>query len=155
MRLGRRWDSQKKLVQRITKITTRILPEGEGVALRFINRDLNNSSKLTFEEIGTIMDSWQPNGDTKIGTHLKSKILEPLVYSKIEEENLERPLLITIITDDMPSSEDPSQLAKAILECGDRLQHAGYPRESACVIPRFLSQPCQLLIVVSADRINP
>jgi hypothetical protein len=134
-----RWDAQKKLIQRITKITTRILPEGEGVALRFINREVDSSSNLTLDGIGKIMDPmpWQPGGNTAIGTYLRSKVLEP-VYSKIRAKNLERPLLISIITDGMPEPENKSELVNAILECGNILQYAGYPRESTYLMPNSL-----------------
>lgn len=131
-----RWENQKKLIKQITQITTRILPEGEGVALRFINRDVDNASNLTLAEIGKILDPmpWQPGGNTEIGTYLRSKILQPLVYSKIKDKTLERPLLISIITDGMPEPEDKSKLANAIVECGNALQSADYPRESMNIV---------------------
>ncbi|KAF4574830.1 hypothetical protein AB1N83_004326 [Pleurotus pulmonarius] len=127
-----RWENQKKLIKRITKITTQILPDKEGVALYFINRDIGNASNLTSDKIAEIMDPmpWQPGGNTEIGTYLRSRILEPLVYSKIRSKALERPLLISVITDGMPEPEDKSELVKAIIECGNALQAADYPRES-------------------------
>ncbi|KAI1204727.1 ankyrin [Annulohypoxylon truncatum] len=135
MRREGRWESQKCLVERIAKITTRILPEHEGVMLRFINQDMEHSSNLNLEGIGKVFEliSWQrENSHTKIGTYLKSKILEPLVYSKLESEDggLERPLLISVVTDGMPTRESPSEFVEAILECGNRLERAGYPRKS-------------------------
>ncbi len=148
-----RWENQKKLIQRITKITTRILPEDEGVALRFINRTVDNSSNLTIQEIAKIMDpmSWEPGGNTQIGTYLRSKILEPLVYDKISVKDLQRPLLISIMTDGIPDGESKSDLVSVILECGKKLQDAGYPRESVCLVldslfPVFLHS-CHLLTV--------
>jgi hypothetical protein len=140
MRRDGRWDSQKKLIERITKISTRILPDGEGVALRFINREMDNTSNLTLEGIMKIMDPmpWAPGGNTEIGTYLKSRILEPEVYSKIQAKTFERPLLISIMTDGMPEPEKYSTLADNILECGKKLQEAGFPRESACIVPNSL-----------------
>ncbi|KAJ7697272.1 hypothetical protein B0H14DRAFT_3039294 [Mycena olivaceomarginata] len=127
-----RWAAQVRLVQKIAQITTRILPEGDGVALRFINQNVDNSEKLSLQEIGTIMDnmSWQRNGNTAIGTYLRSKILEPLVYSKLQPPTLTRPLLISVITDGMPSQEKDEAFVEAIKECGDKLKQVGYPRES-------------------------
>ncbi|KAI1393340.1 uncharacterized protein F4822DRAFT_9121 [Hypoxylon trugodes] len=127
-----RWDSLKKLVERISRITTRVLPEGEGVALRFINQDVDNSSNLTVDGILGIIGpmSWKPNGDTAVGTFLRSKILEPLVYSKLESNSLERPLLVSVITDGMPSDEGETEFVDTIADCGDRLEKAGYPRDS-------------------------
>lgn len=132
-----RWAAQVRLVQKIAQITTRILPEGDGVALRLINQNVDNSEKLNLQEIGTIMDnmSWQRNGNTAIGTYLRSKILEPLVYSKLQPPTLTRPLLISVITDGMPSQEKDEAFVEAIKECGDKLKQAGYPRESEYIHP--------------------
>lgn len=144
-----RWDSQKKLVLRIARIITRVLPEGEGVALRFINQDVDGSSNLTFEGIEDILEpmSWKPDGDTDIGTHLRPKILQSLVYSKLEANCLKRPLLISVITDGMPSGEKGSDFVDAILECGSKLEAAGYPRESAYLCPTLPFYPIPFCIV--------
>ncbi|KAF5547467.1 transcription factor [Fusarium mexicanum] len=127
-----RWANQKALIGRIAKITTKILPDGEGVALRFINQDIDNSSNLTFDQISNIIQpmSWQPNGDTDIGTNLKRKILEPLVYAKIANKTFDRPLLVSISTDGMPEPENKQELANAIVECGNKLEAANLPRGS-------------------------
>ncbi|KAI5868238.1 hypothetical protein GGS23DRAFT_592026 [Durotheca rogersii] len=127
-----RWENQKALVQRIARITTRLLPEGEGVSLRFINRDVTEPDDLGLEELGEILRDmpWQPGGDTPIGTNLRSKILEPLVYSKIREKKLKRPLLVIMITDGMPEPESKSEIVNVILECERKLQEGGYPPET-------------------------
>ncbi|KAK7016334.1 putative ankyrin repeat protein [Favolaschia claudopus] len=134
MKRDGRWEAQVRMVKKITQITTRVLPEGDGVALRFINQDVDNSEKLSLQDIGRIIDgmSWQRNGDTAIGTFLKSKILEPLVYSQLKAKppTFKRPLLISVITDGMPSQESDDAFVDAIKECGDELSKAGYPRES-------------------------
>ncbi|KAI0882479.1 uncharacterized protein GGS22DRAFT_195754 [Annulohypoxylon maeteangense] len=125
-----RWGNQKELVLRIARTTTRILPDGEGVALRFINNETDNSTSLDLEGIGTSISSIVPKGNTNIGTTLEERILEPLVYSRLEAKALERPLLITIITDGGPEPESKDMLAKVIVECGDRLVQDGFPRDS-------------------------
>ncbi|GAP84999.1 putative ankyrin repeat protein [Rosellinia necatrix] len=126
----RRWESQAQLVRRIAQITTRILPDGEGVALRFINKDINNSDNLTLDGIRIALEQTSPGGGTAIGTNLKSKILEPLVYSRLNQGGIKRPFLISIITDGEPSEENESALADAILECGRKLEAAGLPRKT-------------------------
>lgn len=134
MKRDDRWKAQSLLVSKIAEITTRILPVGEGVALRFINQNVDESSNLALGDIQSIMEgmSWAPKGNTEIGRYLKSKILEPLVYSKLGGVGLERPLLISIITDGVPSKESPTALLEALVECGDKLQRAGLPRDSEC-----------------------
>ncbi|KAL7934347.1 hypothetical protein V8C35DRAFT_302337 [Trichoderma chlorosporum] len=127
-----RWESQKELVQRIAKITTMILPKDEGVTLRFINRDIENSDDLTLERLGSLLKDmdWRPGGDTPIGTNLRSKILQPLVYSKLDAGTLKRPLLIIIMTDGMPEREDRTELEKVILECEKKIKDSGYPPQT-------------------------
>jgi len=129
-----RWESQKNLVERIARITTRVLPPKEGVALRFINQEVPNSSNLRLGDIENILKpmKWDPNGNTDIGTHLRSKILKPLVYDKLGSvpKSLERPLLISILTDGGPQPESKSMLKNVIVECSQMLNAAKYPRES-------------------------
>ncbi|RBA22420.1 hypothetical protein FPRO05_00767 [Fusarium proliferatum] len=135
MRDGRggnnRWSAQNNLIYHIARVTTLILPEGEGIYLRYINQDIPQSDSLEFDDIPIIINSLQPAGDTLIGTNLRRKILEPLVYKRLPYD-LKRPLLITVITDGAPSSglEDRSSFAKAIKECGDKLEQNNLPRES-------------------------
>ena len=132
-----RWAAQVQLVKRIARITTRVLPDGDGVALRFINQNVDNSDKLSLQAIANIMEkaSWQPGGDTEIGTYLKSKILEPLIYSQLQRQTLAKPYLISVITDGMPEPEKKEAFVEAIKECGTKLQQAGYPRESEYIHP--------------------
>lgn len=118
--------------KKIAQITTRILPEGDGVALRFINQNVDNSEKLSLQQIGSTIEnmSWQRGGESAIGTSLRSKILEPLVYSKLQPKTFARPLLISVITDGNPTIEKEEAFVEAIKECGAKLQQAGYPRDS-------------------------
>lgn len=132
MKRDGRWESQKELVQRIAKIATMVLPPDEGVALRFINRNVENSDNLTLERLGNVLKDmdWRPGGDTPIGTNLRSKILQPLVYSKLDAGNLDRPLIVIIMTDGMPEREDKTELERVILECEKKIQDSGYPPQS-------------------------
>lgn len=141
MRQEGRWDSQMTLVQKITRITTQLLPEGKGVALRFINQEVvSPAPNLTLEEIREMVSaSMGPVGTTDIGTNLRSKVLVPLVYRMIEDAKFSRPLLVFIMTDGAPYPESKFELANKIRECGDRLEDAGYPRQSACHPPAGVS----------------
>lgn len=136
METKNRWNLQKDLVERIAKITTRIIPQDEGVALRFINQEpsLPDSSSLRLDDIKNILNKMpqEPKGGTKIGTNLESKILQPLVYDKItsKSKSFERPLLISILTDGAPSGEDTDRLKNVIVKCSRMLNDADYSRES-------------------------
>jgi len=130
-----RFENLKHLVRRITRTTTRILPDNEGVALRFINQNVPNSTNLTLDQIDNIITPMQPpKKGTAIGTNLKKKILEPLVYEPLNAGKLSRPLLVIVITDGEPTEESANAFVDAIVECGDRLSELDYPRESKFVL---------------------
>ncbi|KAK6498193.1 hypothetical protein TWF506_004432 [Arthrobotrys conoides] len=137
MRRYGRFDSQKELAQRIARIGTLILPEGEGVALRFINQALGGEDNNSNLDLGQIVQILAPlshvrNGDTEIGTYLRSKILEPMVYRYLDSKTLKRPLLISVITDGQPEGEleEKNTFIEAIVECAEKLEAAGYHREN-------------------------
>ncbi|KAI0397992.1 hypothetical protein F5Y17DRAFT_454573 [Xylariaceae sp. FL0594] len=124
-----RWDSQNKLIMRIASLTSRIVPEGEGVYLRYINQEVPNPGKLSAKEVLELIKPLSWGGDTPIATNLRSKILEPLVYSKLPH-NFKRSLLISVITDGVPEPEPRDAFVEAVMECGDMLEKANLPRKS-------------------------
>ena len=137
-----RWESQSKLVERIAKITTWVLPQDEGVALRFINQDQESPelySNLGFGDVEKILKRLKPVPEgsrlgSKIGTNLRAKILEPLIYKKLDSsKGLERPVLISILIDGEPTEEGKDTLKDNIVECGQKLKryNSKYPPESA------------------------
>lgn len=127
MKRQNRYTNQKILVTRIARIATILLPdELKGVELHFINSPSKGPKRHT--AMDEAMDSVTPLGDTPIGTNLRLKILQPLVYNKISttSTSLKRPLLVFMITDGMPSSEPREKLKQTILECKKTLVDAGY-----------------------------
>ncbi|PYH75264.1 CMGC protein kinase [Aspergillus vadensis CBS 113365] len=132
MRRENRWDVQKELVKQLANVTTQLLPAGRGVGLRFVNCEVNIFPNLAVDQVKKILDSAPlgPGGNTAIGTNLRSRILEPLVYSKVSSQRLDRPLLIIITIGSYPESRAESEFVKAIIECGRKLELAGYPRRT-------------------------
>jgi len=122
-----RYDIQRELVKRIARITTKIVPdEFNNVDLRFINN--NTPISVPADAIDDAMGKVRPSGGTKIGTNLRSRILEPIVYRAISTTpvSLTRPLLVCIITDGCPGGEDVDSLKKVIIECKLKLVENGY-----------------------------
>ncbi|XRM42852.1 hypothetical protein ABZX51_006064 [Aspergillus tubingensis] len=132
MRREDRWDVQKELVKKLADVTTQLLPAGKGVGLRFVNREVDIFPNLAVDQVKKILDSapLSPGGNAAIGRNLSSRILGPLVYSKISSQRLDRPLLIIITIGGYPESRAESELVNAIIECGRKLELAGYPRRS-------------------------
>lgn len=132
MRREDRWDVQKELVKKLAHVTTQLLPAGKGVGLRFVNCEVDIFPNLAVDQVKKILDSapLSPGGNAAIGRNLSSRVLGPLVYSKISSQRLDRPLLIIITIGGYPESRAESALVNAIIECGRKLELAGYPRRS-------------------------
>ncbi|KZT64587.1 hypothetical protein DAEQUDRAFT_732437 [Daedalea quercina L-15889] len=123
--LGERWILQRDLVNRIASIVTRVVPDNYGVWLRFIN-SLASWDNLPYADVLRRVDSVRPAGGTPLGTTLRSRILQPLVYDVLQQTShrrLERPLLICVITDGCPT--DGTAFENAIVECRRFLTDAG------------------------------
>lgn len=135
---------QRDLVRRVASICTRIVPDELGVHLRFINNEPDNSDNLRIDEIQNIMDQVRPLGCTEIGTQLRNRILQPLLYSRYNEnvKNLKRPLFISIITDGIPfggsrSPETRNTLRDEIKKCQEYLLENGLPSRSKLFITPY------------------
>ncbi|KAK6538241.1 hypothetical protein TWF694_011120 [Orbilia ellipsospora] len=136
MRKGTRHNDLRDLVRRIAGIATRLLPDDEGVELRFMNSPTDTSySKPSLDKIDNIISDLRMWGWTPIGTNLKAKVLIPLVYKRLRVggDKLDRPMLISIITDGHPegpqgrkNQEKRDSLKEAILECRRRLEQCGF-----------------------------
>lgn len=134
-----RVNDQQDMVRRVTRISTSVVPSGYGTSLQFINfvRDIHDN-KLNLLQVEAIMNSVKPKGHTEIGTNLKKKILKPLVYDVIKNnKRLERPILVSCITDGCPSDKDPKAFKKEILKCIEFLKNHGYPPSSMLLVLEY------------------
>ncbi|KAH6849642.1 ankyrin repeat protein [Chaetomium sp. MPI-CAGE-AT-0009] len=128
-----RWPKQTELAKRIADIAIQSVPNTlvKGVHLRFINKDTPDANNLNGDGVASRIGANGPHGSTPIGTELKNKILNPLVYSVLDAgKSLKSAYLIMIITDGCPWDENTDELRNSILECGRRLKAAGYRRDA-------------------------
>ncbi|PGG97209.1 hypothetical protein AJ79_09292 [Helicocarpus griseus UAMH5409] len=130
MEVENRMERQAALAKRITNVATRLVPNNKGIHLRCLNKnDDSTANNLRETDVEQNMPK-TPAGYTPIGTNLRRKILQPFVYNVIEKGVLERPFLISTITDGCPSNEEPSTFRNAILECTKRLSSKGYEKQA-------------------------
>ena len=103
-----RIDSIVEVARRITEIATYLVPDDEGVVLRFLNsrkteRDLyehEDYKKIKSADVAAKMiRAADYDGCTMLGTELRNQILTPYVYEPLEKGPLPRPVLISILTD--------------------------------------------------------
>ncbi|EEU38731.1 uncharacterized protein NECHADRAFT_45674 [Fusarium vanettenii 77-13-4] len=127
--VGTRMHAMRQLVQRMSSIATRLVPDGKGAHLRFINSDYHGND-LKADQIDAQIQ-FEPSGGTNLGTNLEQKVLQPVVYSQLDKNGvLERPHLILTVTDGEPNPEAIDTFKKTIEGCGRRLENHDYPQES-------------------------
>ena len=125
-----RFHKQAKLVERICRITTYLVPDKLGVDVYFINKEDHENKSLREKDIDSLMDSFEPDGPTELGYNLDRKILKPLIYDVVEGgQRLERPLLISIITDGCPDGarEKEGMFVDVLKQCRKFLREHEYP----------------------------
>lgn len=138
---GERYEHQKNMVKRISRVTTMLVPDNLGVDLRFINNN-QRFTDLREDEINDAVSKVSPDGGTKIGLSLENQILNPLVYEPLSSGGLKRPLLISIITDGEPTDNPRDRFQKAILRCKQKLVREGYPHFCALTPCPVFARPC-------------
>lgn len=119
----------RRLVTRMCSIATRLVPDGDGVYLRFINKDQPRTGALSKGQIDDAL-KFEPSGGTPIGTELRNRILKPFLFDVFARgQTLKRPILIIVITDGCPKNEAPDTFKNAIVECSRALVDKGYEPE--------------------------
>jgi hypothetical protein len=132
---GSRLESQKALVQRMAKIATKLVPDGTGVKLGFVNTDVERDD-LDEAGIQDVMNTIRLSKGTQIGTRLKDKVLQPLIYDKLDrDETLKRPYLVLIFTDGHPTLEADDTFRDNVVECMRRVSNAYYEPEGVRFSP--------------------
>ena len=91
----------EETLKRVATFAT-VLSE-DGISIRFLNYDDDKNSE--FDNLTIVSDieekfaRIQCVGDTKLGTILNAKIVEPMILSKAREKTLRKPVIVVIITD--------------------------------------------------------
>jgi len=101
-----------------------------GISLRFMNskNDGHMNNITSIPEIEKAISKVPFDGRTELGTQLKRKVLEPFLVDRLERQKrkLDKPILITIITDGKPEGEDRDELKHTILWCKQYMESMGY-----------------------------
>lgn len=99
MKLDARYDVMRNTILTISDVCTAF--RDQGISIKFLNfkgdKDFNGIRDR--RDLDKIIKSVYPKGGTRLGTVLRNKIVEPLIIQKAKEKTLERPVLVTVITD--------------------------------------------------------
>jgi hypothetical protein len=87
----------------------------DGVVVRFINSMVEGNGISNSAEIDGIFRSVRPSGGTPLGEQLDQKIIRKFVVPLIQNQEIQRPILILNITDGAPSNANA--VKQTILNC--------------------------------------
>jgi len=127
-----RMDALKKTAKHVATIATALKDTSQhvgGLSIRFINyaNDGHMNNIGTVAGVEQALSDVHPTGITPIGTQLKSKVLQPFIVDVLESGGrLDKPFLITIITDGHPEGESRDTLKNEILWCKEYMVRKGY-----------------------------
>jgi len=98
-----RFDIMKNVIETIGFWST--LMDYDGIVVRFFNSSIEANTIGNALDISQLFNSVSPNGSTPMGNNLKSKIFDKIIYPMIQTNELIRPVLIIIVTDGVPDSQ--------------------------------------------------
>ena len=102
-------------------------------AVRFINDARTWDSLTTGAAVEQAVKSAAYNGYTPIGTQLKNKILQPMLYDKLAAGTLTKPVFVIVITDGWPYNEAADLFRNNIVEANAKIKAAGMRRSGGCL----------------------
>lgn len=133
MGMDQRMDALKETIKEVAKIAIALKEtsqHGGGISIRFLNyeNDSHMNNICTVADVEQALFGVYPCGITELGTQLKRKVLEPFLVNVLggAKGRLERPLLVTIITDGEPCGESRDTLKNTILWCKKYMETMGY-----------------------------
>lgn len=108
----------------------------DGISVRFMNTDLSalrepNGRPLqdgvaTEAQIDNIMRGVQFKGLTPMGTSLRKKVIDEIVLSRANSNQLKKPVLVITITDGQPAGEPGNAVMDTIRYAFDALKRTPY-----------------------------
>ncbi|KAF2160999.1 hypothetical protein M409DRAFT_70073 [Zasmidium cellare ATCC 36951] len=124
---GERIKDLQLILQRAAFAAT--LFDDDGVDLRFMNEDLppqEISNIRSEQQIEQILARKRYKGLTPFGTELRKKVIDPLVVSKLNSGQMQKPILIISITDGQPAGENQNTLVETVQYAVQAAQRSQY-----------------------------
>ncbi|BGP51556.1 hypothetical protein JCM10450v2_007502 [Rhodotorula kratochvilovae] len=121
---GSRIDDMRLVLSKVSLAAG--LFDADGIEIRWLNSKKEGNGFTTESQAIELLSRIKFDRATPLGTSLRHKILEPLVYKKAKKHALRKPLLIVIITDGEPTSEPRDEIVRAIKEAKQLLAKTPY-----------------------------
>ncbi|DBA80735.1 hypothetical protein WJX77_004806 [Trebouxia sp. C0004] len=121
---GERIQDLKLMVGRVADVAT--LFDDDGILVRFMNGTTEGNGIRDSMSAGQLISQVNFNGMTPLGTNLNQKIIQPFLMGGINSRNLQKPILVIIITDGEPTGEPRSTVAQVIKNAKNMSMNSPY-----------------------------
>ncbi|KAK6512253.1 hypothetical protein TWF481_001143 [Arthrobotrys musiformis] len=119
----------KATLGRLSTIATQIEPSG--ISIRFLNYTDDSTGWDNLKDNESIENKWNSmkgtwGGITQLGAKLNQKIIQPMVFEKMQMGKFKKPLIVVIITDGSPTGESQHAFKDAVIGCKQSKEVASY-----------------------------
>jgi hypothetical protein len=121
---GERINDLKLILGRVAEVAT--LFDDDGIIIRFMNCNVEGNGIRDTVSAANLVQQVQFNGLTPLGTQLDAKVIRPFVAQGVQAQNLQKPILVIVITDGEPTGEPPNSVANAIKNAKNLVSNSRY-----------------------------
>ena len=117
MNTGNRITALQETIKRVSEFATYLEPSG--MSIRFLNfeQDENFNNLADVNDIMQKVQMIDYEGNTRLGQWLQIKIVGPMILQKAENNTLQKPVIVAVITDGEVSLSDTLIGAKGARKC--------------------------------------
>jgi hypothetical protein len=109
---GERIDDLKLILGRVAEVAT--LFDDDGILVRFMNNNVEGNGIRDANAATNLVSQVQFNGMTPLGTNLDTKVIRPFLMSGIQKRDLQKPILVIVISDGEPVGEPHGTVKRVI-----------------------------------------
>lgn len=124
---GQRVQQLQHILAQIAFCTS--LLDDDGIDIEFINAPFNGKNIRNADQVHDLLFRVQYKYNTRLGTQMRAKILEPFVHAA-QRGQLRKPLVLITITDGEPQGEPRNTIFDVILKTDKELRKTRYGRDA-------------------------
>jgi len=122
-----RWETARQIVAKIAFIAT--LMDQDGVLIRAFNDPKEGNGLSSIQHVDEWFNGVHPNGGTPSGSALRNNIINPIIKPMVNNNELQRPVLIITVTDGAPNTSpinEKQELEKVLIETKQLFKNSKY-----------------------------
>jgi hypothetical protein len=107
----------------------------DGIVVRFLNNSKEGNGLSKQEDVDKMFNGVNPSGCTPLGTKLRDRILNGIVRPLLNNNELQRPVLVMIVTDGQPDTSpinEKNELLNVLTEAKTMFKNSKYGEFGIC-----------------------